>query len=300
MSNKKIPEQLEITSSGWDDYELLDSGNSRKLERFGSVRLTRFEPQAVWKTALPFSEWQLSDAVFNLEKGKPSGNWISKNDAPHKWKIGLLGLDVELRIQTSRHIGIFPEQINSWLWIEKKIQSAAQKPRILNLFGYTGIASLFAARAGADVTHLDASRSSVKWAQHNQYQSGLSSLSIRWIVDDAIKFVEREARRGSEYDGLILDPPKFGRGPGGEVWKFDNSVPELLNACAEILSPNPQFIYLTAYDIEKKPHELSDWIDQLMRPYHGRIESGWLVQQEKSAGRKIRQSMFVRWSDENK
>lgn len=295
MPKHTMTEHTLLTSSGWDDYEILDSGNTQKLERFGPVKLTRFEPQAVWKPALPLSEWQNSDAIFRIEKGKQNGDWQFHHPVPKEWEIGLNGLTVQLRIHQSRHIGIFPEQLQSWLWIENLIHSAEGSPKILNLFGYTGIASLFAARAGAEVTHVDASRSSLKWAQQNQQLSGLTGLPIRWIVDDAFKFVEREERRGNHYDGIILDPPRFGRGPNGEVWKFDKTVSDLLHACRNILSPDPLFLYLTAYDVQAQPVEIFQWVKQVMPAHQGRMEYGWLVQQEKSAGRKINQSMFVRW-----
>jgi 23S rRNA (cytosine1962-C5)-methyltransferase len=295
MAKYNKQEPLHATTSGWDNYEILDSGNAQKLERFGPVKLVRFEPQAIWKPALPQADWQNADAVFYIEKGQQSGNWQIHHPLPDDWTINLAGLTVQLRIHNSRHIGIFPEQYPSWNWIEDRIRSAEPTPKILNLFGYTGIASLFAARAGAEVTHVEASRSTVKWAQQNQQMSGLSEKPIRWIVDDAFKFVEREARRGNQYDGIILDPPRFGRGPKGEVWKFEKAVPDLLQACRDILTPQPLFVYLTAYDIQNIPFELYQWVNHLMQPYHGQIEYGWMVQQEKSAGRKINQSMFVRW-----
>ncbi len=205
-------------------------------------------------------------------------------------------MQFQLQVRDSRHVGIFPEQSPNWLWLEEKIRNAVTQPRIINLFGYTGAASLFALRAGAAVTHVDASRSAEKWGQFNQELSGLKDLPLRWIVDDAFKFVERETRRGLLYDGIILDPPKFGRGPKGEVWKFDKAVPDLLNSCSHILSANPLLICLTAYDVACEPQEIGGWLAEMMRPYNGSLESGWLVQKEKSAGRTIRQSMFARWS----
>lgn len=296
--NKKIrniSREIELATNGWQDYELIDSGNSRKLERFGAIQLARFEPLAIWKPALPLAQWQQSQAEFQINKGESSGQWNIRNDFPREWTISLLGLKLQLRVQKSRHVGIFPEQLESWKWIEEKIHTANREIRVLNLFGYTGIASLFAARGGAAVTHVDAARSAVKWAQVNQELSGLKELPIRWIVDDAMKFIQREARRGVEYDGIILDPPKFGRGPKGETWKFENSVQDLLAACADILSENPLFVYLTAYNVQNSPYDLSNWLTNIMYPYKGELEYGSLIQQEKSAGRKINQAMFARW-----
>lgn len=295
MANNNRQEPLHATTLGWEDYEIIDSGNAQKLERFGALKLTRFEPQAVWKPALPLYEWQNADAVFHLEKGQQSGAWQFHHDAPKEWTINLKGLTIQLRIHTSRHVGIFPEQLPGWLWIEEQIRKATSSPKVLNLFGYTGVASLFAARAGAEVTHVDASRAAVKWGQQNQQLSGLAEKPIRWIVDDAFKFVEREERRGNRYDGILLDPPRFGRGPKGEVWKFEKAVPDLLQACRGILTPEPLFLYLTAYDVDNKPFELFQWVNRALRSYDGKSEFGWTVQQEKSAGRKISQSMFARW-----
>ena len=297
MINKR-QEPLHATTIGWQDYEIIDSGNAQKLERFGALKLTRFEPQAVWKPALPLSKWQNADAVFHLEKGKASGEWQFHHEAPKEWTIDLKGLTIQLRIHNSRHIGIFPEQLPSWEWIEERILKAQSSPKVLNLFGYTGVASLFAARAGAQVTHVEASRAAVKWAQQNQQLSGLAEKPIRWIVDDVFKFVEREERRGNHYDGILLDPPRFGRGPKGEVWKFDKTVQELLQACRNILSPQPLFFYLTAYDVQNEPFELYQWVHDTLRSFKGQVEYGWMVQQERSAGRKINQSMFVRWQRE--
>lgn len=275
---------------------MLDSGNTRKLERFGAFRLARFEPAATWNPALPVSEWQKAEASFNIKKGQSSGEWICQPQFPREWQIAFHELHFELRVRDSRHIGIFPEQCLNWLWLHGKIRQAQTPPRLLNLFGYTGAASLVALQAGAQVTHVEASRAAVKWGQLNQQRSGLSDRPIRWIVDDVFKFVEREARRGSLYDGIILDPPRFGRGPQGEIWKFEKTVPALLNACSRILAPAPLLVCLTAYDVESQPQEIAPWLAGMMRPYRGNLECGWLVQKEQSAGRAINQSMFARWS----
>ena len=297
MKNKKYTSFTErsLTTSGWQDYELVDSGNNRKLERFGRYQLSRFEPQAKWKPVLSQQQWLQSDAVFHIGKGASSGNWQVSDKMPAQWQIELAGLTLQLSIQKSRHIGIFPEQYESWQWIETQIKAAKRPIKVLNLFGYTGVATLFAARAGAEVTHVDASRAAVKWARSNQTLSGLKDCPIRWIVDDALKFTEREARRGVQYDAIILDPPKFGRGPKGETWKFDQSVQALLQACNNVLSDAPLFVYLTAYDVNYTPDEIGRWAAEIMRPYKGKTEYGEMIQQEKSAGRKISQSMYVRW-----
>ena len=285
-----------LDSTAWDAYSLLDSGGHKKLEQFGRYRLERFEPQAAWKPALPPAEWEKAHASFAIQKGKPTGKWHCKPGFPREWQIEYEDLCFQLRVQDSRHVGLFPEQFQNWLWLHKKITQAAPQPRLLNLFGYTGAASLFALRAGASVTHVDASRSAEKWGQINQDLSGLKEKPLRWIVDDALKFVEREIRRGSRYDGILLDPPRFGRGPRGEVWKFERAVPDLLTACASLLTPSPLLILLTAYDVPTGPDELAGWLADLTKPYRGRLECGWLTQKEKSAGRILTQSMFARWA----
>lgn len=290
--------EITITTDGWDDYELLDSGKSRKLERFGEIVLTRFEPQATWKPVLPLSQWQQSRADFQITKGSKTGQWKTPDDFPKEWQISYKNISLELRVQQSRHIGIFPEQCSGWDWIEQKINSANYPIRLLNLFAYTGAATLFAARAGAEVTHVDASRSAVKWGQTNQAINKLGDKPIRWIMDDALKFVQREIRRGVKYDAIIMDPPRFGRGPKGETWKFEKSIPDLLAACEDILSENPLFVSMTAYDVLSLPGDLAEWLGIMTRPFPGQVEYGRLVQQETSAGRMINQAMYARWSAE--
>lgn len=297
MKKKTVHEtkEIAITTSGWKDYELLDSGKSRKLERFGKILLSRFEPQASWKTALPLSHWQQSEADFQITKGSNAGQWKTQSDFSREWQITYKNITFELRVQQSRHIGIFPEQCIGWDWITEKISSADHPIHVLNLFAYTGAATLFAARAGAQVTHVDASRSAVKWGQTNQKLNELDKLPIRWIVDDALKFAQREIRRGVKYDAIILDPPRFGRGPKGETWKFEKSIPDLLTACEDLLSDNPAFIYMTAYDVPCLPQDMAEWLSILTKPYSGQVEYGQLVQKETSAGRMINQAMFARW-----
>jgi 23S rRNA (cytosine1962-C5)-methyltransferase len=287
---------IDLSTTDWQDYELVDSGNQKKLERFGAYYLIRFEPQAVWKPALPKEIWQSTDAELLIEKGKSMGRWQFNHEIPDAWQVAYHQMNLEVRISGSRHIGLFPEQCQSWDWIENKIRSEKETVRVLNLFGYTGVASLFAARAGAQVTHVDASRAAVKWGQRNLELNNLKDRGIRWLIDDVFKFVERENRRGSTYEGILLDPPRFGRGPKGEVWKFEKAIPELLHLCKNILSPQPLFVYLTAYDVENSPAELCSWLAEITRHLSGKLECGSLVQQEKSAGRKIHQAMFARWS----
>jgi len=295
-NNKCDRDYKNLTITGWADYELLDSGNKKKLERFGSYHLIRFEPEAIWKPSLKKRVWDSADAVFTLPKSEIMGSWIFQTKKNPSWSICIDGLQVELNISKSRHIGIFPEQLENWRWIEEKITASNKKINILNLFGYTGIASLFAARAGALVTHVDASRKAIETGKKSLSLSNLADKPVRWIVDDALKFIKREIRRGRKYDGIIIDPPKFGHGPKGEVWIFNKSITNLLNSLIELLSDNPILFIITAYNNDHSPEELSFWLQSLMKDSSGRIEYGNLIQLEKSSGRKIHQAIYARWS----
>jgi len=275
---------------------LLDSGNKEKLERFGLYHLIRFEPEAIWKPSLKKRTWDSADAEFTLSKGEKTGSWTFRTKKKPSWSISIDDLHVVLNISKSRHIGLFPEQIENWRWIEVKTNASNKKPNILNLFGYTGIASLFAARAGAFVTHVDASRKAMKIGKNSLSLSNLADKPVRWIVDDVLKFIKREIRRGRKYDGIILDPPKFGRGPKGEIWKFEKSVTNLLTLCGELLNNDPILFIITAYNIDHSSDDLSYWLQNLMSDFSGKLEYGNLIQQEKSSGRKIHQAIYARWS----
>ena len=205
------------------------------------------------------------------------------------------GLRFWAQTTASRHLGVFPEQAAQWDWTAAQIRAAGRPLQVLNLFGYTGLASLAAAQAGARVTHVDASRKVVSWANENQSLSGLQDRSIRWIVDDALKFVRRDARRGMAYDGIILDPPKFGRGPKGEVWEFYKLLPELLAACREILAPKPSFLVLTAYAVKASAVTLYNAVEEMMRGKGGAIQAGEVTLQDQSAGRLLSTAIFARW-----
>ena len=287
---------VDLTSSGWQDYELLDSGNEQKLERFGDKRLVRFEPEAIWKPALPPGDWSTADARFTLAKGKNQGSWSKHAQLPDEWHINLPPYTFNLFLKKSRHIGIFPEQLPNWQWIEHAIRDIAAPVNVLNLFAYTGAATLFAALAGARVTHVDAVKSSIMVGKKNLADSGLSDRPVRWIVDDAFKFVQRELRRGNRYDAIIMDPPKFGRGPDGEVWKFENDIEELIQNCCLLLSRQPIFFIVTAYNVEIRPIDLGKIFNRQVNFTEGSVQCGHLIQQERSAGRKINQSIYARWN----
>ncbi len=291
-----------LASRPWRDYELLDSGDGGKLERFGGHAFARPEVQAMWGRALPASAWSAADATFQPTNEENGGHWVFKKKELDRWQMTYDLPDCPpLRFwamtTSGRHLGVFPEAAPHWDLIASSVKRAARPSvNVLNLFGYTGLATLAAASAGAQVTHVDASRKSVNWARENQSLSGLDNKPIRWIVDDALKFVEREGRRGARYDGLVLDPPKFGRGPKGEVWEAYKSLPRLLKACSPILSDHPLFAILTVYAVKASAVHIAEALDEIMRRFHGSMELGELVTPEKSAGRLVSQAVFARWT----
>ncbi len=295
-----------LASSNWIDYELLDSGDGQKLERFGPYTFVRPEVQAIWRKTLPPRAWQSAQAVFQPTGEESGGHWKFNQPIDEKWEMnyplpsstGRVMARLRFWAQTTpgRHLGVFPEGAANWDWMADRIASSRSRPiNILNLFGYTGLASLAAAVAGARVTHVDASKKSVTWARENQALSGLSDRPIRWIVDDAVKFVEREGRRGVKYDGILLDPPKFGRGPKGEVWEVYKSLPALLQACRAILSDTPLFVVLTVYAVKLPAIHLHTALEETLQGLGGEVECGELVTLEKSAGRLLSQAVYARW-----
>jgi 23S rRNA (cytosine1962-C5)-methyltransferase len=294
-----LPKLTLLPSLEWEDYELLDSGEGEKLERYGDYRLVRPEPEAVWRRVLPPREWKSADAVFRPSPEEMGGHWDRSQNTPESWNMGYKGLRFKVQLGASRHVGVFPEQACQWDWVNEQIEAAGRPLKVLNLFGYTGLATLAAARAGAHVTHLDASRKVINWARENQQLSGLDDRPIRWMVDDALKFVQREARRESFYDGLILDPPKFGRGPKGEIWEFYRLIPELLQACRQVMSPQARFVILTAYAVKASALTLHYALQDVLGRKRGEVSAGEVVLKEKSAGRAIAMAIFARWkSDE--
>ena len=297
-----------LEASAWKDYELLDSGDSSKLERFGKYIFSRPESQAMWSRALPASEWNNVHAVFQASAEESGGHWDFKKQMDEKWEMKYdltpspspdrSGEQLRFWAMTTpgRHLGVFPEVASHWDFMSNSIRKADRQPNILNLFGYTGLATLAAATAGAQVTHVDASKKSVSWARENQELSGLSDKPIRWIVEDAVKYVQREAKRGVKYDGIILDPPKFGRGPKGEVWEVYKSLPNLLDLCHACLSDNPLFVIVTVYAVRASAIHVAQVLDEMMKIYNGEIDSGELVTRETSANRLLSQAVYARWS----
>jgi 23S rRNA (cytosine1962-C5)-methyltransferase len=276
-----------LTTQGWDDYELLDSGNSYRLERFGKYVISKPDPQAIWKPNLSEAEWDKADARY-LEK-----DW-SPNNLPQKWPLKFKNMQFFAKLTPFKHTGVFPEQVLNWEYMQEKIKKAGREINVLNLFGYTGIASLVCAEANAKVTHLDGSKPSITWAKENQTLSGLLEKPIRWILDDAVEFTAREARRGNLYDAIIMDPPVYGHGPNGETWDFNKSFPLLLENCRKILSQNPIFVIVNAYAISSSSIMLVNTIENYLGLPREKIEYGELALQEKSTDRLLSTGIFGR------
>ena len=284
----------------WTEYELLDTGGGKKLERFGKFTLVRPEPQAKWTPTLRAKGWEVADGEFVKARSGQRGEWKFRKAIPPRWTIQRKSLKFWVQPAPSGHVGLFPDQARHWDWIEAVTTRAARPAKTLCLFGHTGLATLAAAAAGAEVTHVDASRKAVAWARENQSLSELSECPIRWIVEDAMTFVKREARRGSRYDALMLDPPKFGRGPDGEIWKLDESLPELLAACGKLLGDLPVFVLLNVYSTvltqgqnEMEAEQLRRYLKEMLQKSGLTITAGELALED-AASRRISASVFAR------
>lgn len=286
-----------LIASNWQDYELLDSGHGVKFERFGKYRFIRPDSQAYWLPSNPIDTWK-ADAVFSGNDSEEMGRWNFKNKVPELWPMDWNGVKFYARCTPFRHLGVFPEQSVHWAWCMEKISKSKGAPKVLNLFGYTGLASLACAKAGAHVTHIDASKKAIAYARENQILAGLQDAPIRWIVEDALKFVEREIRRGNKYEGIILDPPKHGRGPNGEVFKLEENLYSLLKACADLLSDNAIFMVATVYAIRLSYKALENTMQDATSHLIGcgKIEAGEMGIPDKAHNRVLPTAIFARWS----
>ena len=296
-----------LTALSWSDYELLDSGENMKLERFGAVIVARPETQALWQKQKP-ELWEDAHAIFAFRDKR--GGWEIKKALPDPWELGWGSVRFTAALTSFKHTGIFPEQAPNWEWLREQVSNLEVRtsdvltselghpmskfPTVLNLFGYTGIATSVAAKAGAKVTHVDASKQSLDWAHDNARRSGLAEDAVRWVSDDALAFARREARRGVKYDGIILDPPAFGRGAKGEVWKIEEQLPELLTTLKEILSDAPgSFFLLNGYAAGYASRAFSQAIESVFGEVTG--EAGELFIQESHSTRVIPAGIYVRF-----
>lgn len=256
-------------ADGWKDYEVIDCSRGEKLERWGKYILLRPDPQVIWDTEKKIPQWKKLNGHYHRST-KGGGEWEFFN-LPEQWSINYKGLTFQLKPFSFKHTGLFPEQAANWDWFGDKIKNAGRPVKVLNLFAYTGGATLAAAKAGAAVTHVDASKGMVGWAKENAKSSGLEDAPIRWIVDDCVKFVEREIRRGNHYDAIIMDPPSYGRGPKGEIWKIEDAVYPLVKLCAQLLSDEPLFFLINSYTTGLAPAVLTYMLGTTVQSKFGGI-----------------------------
>lgn len=256
-------------ADSWKDYEVIDCSKGEKLERWGDYILVRPDPQVIWDTPRKEKGWHKMNAHYHRSK-KGGGEW-EFFDLPQQWSIHYRNLTFQLKPFSFKHTGLFPEQAANWDWFSELIKKAGRPVKVLNLFAYTGGATIAAAAAGASVTHVDASKGMVTWAKENAASSGLTDAPIRWIVDDCVKFVEREIRRGNHYDAIIMDPPSYGRGPKGEIWKIEESIHPLVKLCAQLLVEKPLFFLINSYTTGLQPAVLSYLIGTELKRFPGKV-----------------------------
>ncbi len=291
------PEPTAERTTGWTDYGLIDSGAGQKLERYGRFTVVRPEPQCLWAPSLPQAAWDKADAVFDPNQtDEDAGRWRFSSAPIEAWPLSWGKVKFHGQFTAFRHLAFFPEQAANWSWLEARLSTSEKPLKILNLFGYTGVATLVCAAAGAEVTHVDASKKSVGYARENAALSGLDSAPIRWICEDARKYAAREVKRGNLYEGIILDPPKYGRGPDGEVWKLYDHLPELMGLCAQLLSPDASFLLLNAYAERISGLALAGLTADALAGRSGDIAWGELDLMEDGGARGVGLSYFARWT----
>ena len=261
-------------ANGWKQYRILDTSQLEKLENWHGVTLVRPDPQIIWKTPKKHPAWNRADGHYS-RPSSGGGSWAFSKKLPPFWEMEYEPLGLTFKIQPTgfKHTGLFPEQAVNWDWFGDKIRNAGRPIKVLNLFAYTGGATLAAAAAGAQVTHVDASKGMVTWAKENAAASGLSEAPIRWLVDDCVKFVEREIRRGNHYDAIIMDPPSYGRGPKGEIWKIEEAIHPLIKLCVKLLSPNPLFFLINSYTTGLAPAVLTYMLATELKEFDGHVDS---------------------------
>ena len=282
-----------LTTLKSEAYELLDSGDGEKLERFGNVVLSRPENQAIWSKTLSKEDWDKADAVFS--HGEKATRWEILKKVPDSWEVDFGGLKFSVELLPSKHLGVFPEQVQNWEWLENKILSSNRKVSVLNLFGYTGGASMACSRAGAEVTHVDASKFAMDLANKNFELSGLKDRPVKYILDDVRKFVEREIKRGKKYDIILMDPPVYGKGAKKEVWKIEKDLMPLLLRVLEILSPEPITVLLNGYASIYSYISYENILKDVTSKLGGQVVAGKLTIKESSSGKLLPCGIFARW-----
>jgi 23S rRNA (cytosine1962-C5)-methyltransferase len=286
----KDMERITLTTLPQPGYELVDSGGEEKLERWGGVVLARPDPQALWPKKLATSQWELATGIYEREGEK--GKWVGKLE--NSWLIDFGGLRLIIKPSSFKHTGVFPEQLSNWEWMQEKVKGKGS-PKILNLFGYTGGATLALAKAGVEVTHVDASKTAVAWARENAKLSGLEEAPVRWIVEDVLVYLRRELKRGVKYDGIIMDPPAFGHGPHDELWKFEEHFLELMSLCEQLLCDTPLFVLINGYAAGYSPLAFAYNLESINKKFGGRIEYGDLTIAESNSERLLPAGIFARW-----
>lgn len=286
-----------LRADDWKDYELIDTGDGEKLERWGPYILRRPDPQVIWPSSGSQKMWEEVDGHYHRSKSG-GGSWEYKRKMPERWKISYDKLTFIIKPTGFKHTGLFPEQAVNWKWIINKIKSAGREINVLNLFAYTGGATVAAAYAGAAVCHVDAAKGMVIWAKENIAASGLSDKPVRFITDDVFKFVQREKRRGRKYDAIIMDPPSYGRGPKGEIWKIEESLYDFINECMDVLSDNPLFFLVNSYTTGFSPTVINNILSMtIKKKYGGHITSGEVGIPVKASGLTLPCGIFARWED---
>ncbi|MBB6669071.1 class I SAM-dependent methyltransferase [Cohnella nanjingensis] len=285
-------------ATDWQDYELIDTGSGDKLERWGDVILRRPDPQIIWPLVQETNEWRSADGHY-FRSSSGGGQWQFRRALPERWSISYGPLKFHIKPTNFKHTGLFPEQAVNWSWMMKKIAEAGRPIRVLNLFAYTGGATVAAASAGAEVCHVDASKGMVQWAKENAQLSGLEDAPIRFITDDVFKFVQREQRRGRQYDAIIMDPPSYGRGPGGETWKLEESLFPFLEECRAILSDNPLFVLVNSYTTGLSPTVLHNLLHlSVGRKHGGKLDCGEIGLPITRSGLTLPCGIYGRWESD--
>ena len=284
-------------ANDWNDYKIIDMANGQKLERWGNILLSRPDPQIIWKNKSYPDEWKKADAVYSRSK-TGGGSWEYKKKLPSVWQIKYKDLIFNIKPMGFKHTGLFPEQAVNWDWMRDKIKNAKREIKVLNLFAYTGGATVACLKAGASVCHVDSSKGMVTWAKENVISSGLSERPVRYIVDDVAKFVNREIRRGNKYDAIIMDPPSYGRGTNGEVWQFENSIYDLVELCTKVLSEKPLFFLINSYTTGISSSVLANVLNlTVAKKYKGKVESGEIGLPMEKSSLILPAGIFGRWEE---
>jgi len=285
-----VSELNTLVAEPWEDWGLIDCGNGQKLERYGPVTVVRPEPQAMWAPAR--GDWDPDASFVPGSDEEGGGRWVQHRPVPKQWPLSRWAVRFEASLTPFRHLGFFPDMAPQWDWMRER----AAKAEVLNLFAYTGVGTLLLSDAGAQLVHVDASKKSVEQGRANATLSGMDEKPIRWLVDDASKFTAREVRRGRRYDGILLDPPKFGRGPNGELWRLEEGLAPLLADCRSLLDPDSRFLVLTVYAVRMSALAIGELVKQTLAPLGGIVEMGEMAVREEARGLLLPTAIFARWS----